>query len=648
MTDGKTGARLKVLAVLCAFMFAALGTRLWFVQVLAQEQAEHSARLNSTRTQAIPAPRGRILDRNGAVLARSRASLVVTVNREQLPPDATGEIARLADVLGFSVKHLTELINTDRYYSFTPVPVAFDVPKTTYFYLGEHRSEFQGVNVQEQTVRDYLHGELAAHLIGYVGPVSQEQLNDPRYHDDAPDDIVGKSGVEVAYEQYLRGTKGSIMYQVDSSGRNLGPVGHTPAVAGDDVFLTIDQKVQHLAEVSLGKGIKAARTFGLKATAGAVIVMDPNSGAMPALASWPTFNPSVFATGNSREINKLFPKDASSKNPCPNGCPIFDRATQATYPPGSTFKPFVALSALRRGYAKMKGPHSAINCPAAYQVPGTEGEEPPKENWEPVDHGYISLAHALVISCDTVFYQLGWRNWTDWYNYESDDNHPVVDKLQNDLRTLGFGRPTGLDVPGEKSGVIPDAAFKAEHYADSPDKYAKNWQPGDFINMSIGQGDVAVTPMQLATAYSALANGGTVYRPHLVEKVTSANGETVVDNKPVANGHLPFTQKQLDYVRNALTGVVGPEGTASSAFATFPKDRIPIAAKTGTAEVNPFEPYSWFAAMAPANAPQYVVVAIVEQGGHGSQSAAPIVRRILDGLFDLPLTEPTTGSRSVD
>ncbi len=640
MTEGRTGARLKVLAVLCAFMFAALGTRLWFVQVLAQEEAEREATANSTRTQSIPAPRGRILDSSGVVLARSRASLVVTVNRVELPQDATGEIARLADVLGFSVKHLTELINTNRYYSFTPVPVAFDVPKRTYFYLGEHRSEFPGVNIQEQTIRDYLHGEVAAHLIGYVGPVSQEQLSDPRYQGDAPDDIVGKAGVEVAYEQYLRGAKGSILYQVDSAGRNLGAIGHTPAVAGDDVQLTVDAKVQQLAEESLDTGIKAARSFGLKANAGAVIVMDPNTDAVLAMASNPTFNPNVFATGNSREIRKLFPKQ-TPKDPCPNGCPIFDRAIQARYPPGSTFKPFIAMSSLKEGYAYMSGPKSAIPCPASYTIPGNE-DLPPKENWEPVNHGYIPLSEALVISCDTVFYQLGWRNWVDWYN------HGEHDKLQNDIRSFGFGRPTGLDIAGEKSGLIPDAAFKREHYANSPVKTDQNWQPGDFINMSIGQGDVAVTPMQLAVAYSALANGGTVYRPHVVEKVETADGQVVLASKPVVNGHLPFTKKEMDYVRRALMGVVGPEGTASGAFLTFPRGRIPVAAKTGTAEVNPFEPYSWFAAMAPANAPQYVVVAIVEQGGHGSQSAAPIVRRILDGLFDLPLTEPVTGSRSVD
>ncbi|MFL5799028.1 MAG: penicillin-binding protein 2 [Actinomycetota bacterium] len=635
MTEGKTGARLKVLAFLCAFMFAALGTRLWFVQVLAHAQLASRGRANSIREVAVPAPRGRILDRHGNVLARNRTSLIVTVNRQALPEDSgkrVGEIGRLADVLGLSEKTLASRIDTKRYYVYTPVPVAFDVPKRTFFYLGEHRIEFPGVAVVEDTIRDYLQGPLAPHVLGYVGPFSPTEAKDPRFAGYGPDDVVGKSGVELAYEQYLRGRNGMTQFLVNSVGKNLGPVKTTQPKPGDDVYLTLDEKIQKLAVDSLDKGMKAARTFGLKATHGAVIVMDPSSGAILALASNPSFDPNWFATGNNAKINEVL-------NPKSEAAPTYDRATQAVYPPGSTFKPFIALSALRQGFTSTS---QFIPCPGTYHVPGTTNPPEIKSNWETVNNGSITLAHALVISCDTVFYQLGWDNWVDWYD------HGRHDKLQTDLRSFGFGRPTGLDLPNEGSGLIPDAKFKAVHYAKSPDTHADEWQPGDFLNMSIGQGDVGVTPIQLATAYSALANGGTVYRPHVLEKVKATDGSTVVTEKPRVNGHLPFTRKQMDYVRQALTGVVGPGGTASSAFATWPRDRIPIAAKTGTAEVSPFEPYSWFAAMAPANDPQYVVVSLVEQGGHGSQSAAPIVRRILDGLFGLPLTDPITGTGPVD
>jgi penicillin-binding protein 2 len=637
MTEAKMGSRLKVLGVLCAFMFAGLGTRLWFVQVLAHDTYVDIGIANQQRVVNLPAPRGRILDAHGKVLARSRTSLIVTVNRQDLPSDPNerlAEIHKLATVLKLSFGEMAKRIDTNRYYEFTPVPVAFDVPKNTFFYLGEHRPDFPGVAVVEDSVRQYLEGPLAAHVLGYIGPFSTTEEKDPRFANYLPDDIVGKAGVELSYEQYLQGKKGTIHYLVDSSGRNLGPIPELTRApeAGDDVSLTIDSNVQRLAAESLDKGMKAARTFGLPANAGAVIVMDPKTGAISAMASNPTFDPNAFATGDNKEIARVFAPPQPGE-PCPTGCPAFDRAIQATYPPGSTFKPFIALSALHEKFVKTT---DFIPCPGSWAVPKAD---PPEifDNWEPVNHGSIPLSQALVISCDTVFYELGWRNWVDWYN---NGEH---DKLQNDLRSFGFGRPTGLDVPSENSGVIPDKAYKEVHYADSPDEHAVNWQPGDFINMSIGQGDVSVTPLQLATAYSAIANGGTVYRPHVLKKVEDPEGKAVLEGKARVDGHLPFTAKQIDYVRHALTGVVGPAGTASSAFAKFPLDRIPVAGKTGTAELNPRQPYSWFAAMAPANDPQYVVVALVEQGGHGSQSAAPIVRRILDGLFGLPLTDPATG-----
>jgi penicillin-binding protein 2 len=639
MTDGKSGARLKVLALLCAFMFAALGTRLWFVQVLAHGEAVSQVQRQATRTIDVPAPRGRILDRNGAVLARNRTSLVVTVNRQDLPAEPArkaSEIRRLATVLHLSPGELRDRIDTKRYYEFTPVPVAFDVPKRTFFYLGEHRPDFPGVGIVQDSIRDYLQGSLAAPVLGYIGPFSPTEAADPRFAHYSQDDIVGKYGAELSYEHYLQGTKGHVVDQVDSSGRNLGPVpgASTPPVAGDDVYLTLDDAIEKLATESLEKGMKAARTFGLPANAGAVIVMDPNTGAILAMASNPTFDPNWFATGNNKEINKLFAPAPKGRACNSTGCASVNRATQAVYPPGSTFKPFIALSALENKYATLK---SSIDCPATWAVPGVV---PPdvKSNWDPVNSGFISLSKALAVSCDTVFYQLGWRAWKDWYH----DGHR--EKVQRALQSFGFGRPTGLDLPSEDSGVIPDPKYKEIHYANDPVATDRNWQPGDFINMSIGQGDVAVTPLQVATAYSALANGGTVYRPHVLDKVVAAGGKTVLTARPHVDGHLPFSQRDLDYVRTALTGVVQGDGTAAQAFVNFPLSRIPVAGKTGTAEVNPFQPYSWFAAMAPANDPQYVVVALIEQGGHGSQSAAPVVRRVLDGLFGLPLTDPATGT----
>src|SRR3954470_8989486 len=475
MTETRSGTRLKVLAVLCTFMFAALGTRLWFVQVLAGEEHGKEGFRNATREVAVPAPRGRILDRNGKVLARNRTSLIVTVNRQDLPEDAQeqqAEIEQLATQLHLPLKELEKRIDTNRYYPFTPVPVAFDVPKNTFYYLGEHQNEFPGVDVVEDSIREYLDGPLAAHLLGYVGPFSEVEQKDPRFAEYDPNDVVGKSGAELSYEQYLQGTKGITRYLVDSSGRNLGPLpdDSSPPVPADDVYLSIDEGVQQLAVESLEKGMKAAQSFGLPANAGAVVVMNPDDGSVVAMDSNPTFDPNIFATGNNDAIARLF-TPSQPGNPCPTGCASLDRAIQAEYPPGSTFKPFIALSALREGLTNRD---QSIDCPGAWPVP-SDPEADPKLNWDPVDHGFISLAHALVISCDTVFYQLGYRDWDRWRDAGQEDNDTL---LQDMLRTFSFGRPTGLDIPSEKGGLIPDPNWKESYYADSPDQYAHRWLAG--------------------------------------------------------------------------------------------------------------------------------------------------------------------------
>ena len=252
-------------------------------------------------------------------------------------------------------------------------------------------------------------------------------------------------------------------------------------------------------------------------------------------------------------------------------------------------------------------------------------------NWSPTNYGYISLAQALIISCDTVFYQFGWDYWVRYFHT---DSHQEL--LQKDLRTFGFDRPTDVDLPSEHSARIPDAQWKAQIHKENPTAFPYgDWLPGDYINTSIGQGDALVTPLQLAVAYSAIANGGTVWAPRVGLKIKRPDGKVVRVVHPKKEGRLPFTQEQLAYVRNALA-YVPQTGTAAVSFAGFPFGTVPVAGKTGTAEVKPHQPDSWFAAMVPAGNPKYVVVSMVEQGGHGSTTAAPIVRRIIEGLYGLP------------
>jgi len=629
VTEGKTSARLKLLAWLCAFMFAALGTRLWFVQVLASADYQRQVQHNSVRTITLPAPRGRIMDMNGVLLAGNRRSLVVTVDRQHTAPNLLRELSALSKVTGVPLGDLRTRLQSNRYLPYTPVPVAFDVSKRVAFYLGENEDAFPGVDVADLQVRTYPDGTLAAHAVGSVGAINAEEIKDPRFANYDPNAIIGKTGVERTYETYLHGHLGQVRYQVNSAGHVLSSLTRKPAVAGDDVVLTIDSKVQRLAQSSLVLGQKAAHGAGFKAPAGAVVVMEPKTGQIRALASSPTFDPNVFVEGlTKKRYKQLFddPKHAA---------PLFDRAVQAAYPPGSTFKPFVSLAALKEGYAGLTGSYS---CPASYAFPGdTSGAT--FDNWNPVNSGFISLATALKISCDTVFYQFG----ADFYRAYRDTNQP--NQVQNDLRAFGFGRTTGIDIPAENGGLIPTPHWKSTHFEPTTaDPFAATWLPADNILMAIGQGSVAVTPLQLAVGYSAIANGGKVMRPHLVDRIDRPGGRVVKLLRPRVDQRLPFTRDQIDYVRTALMGVVQPGGTADTAFAGFPLSQIPVAAKTGTAQVPPFQDYSWFAAMAPAYDPKYVVVALVEQAGHGSETAAPVVRRILEGLFGLPLTNPATGS----
>ena len=631
MTELRTGFRLRVLAALVVFMFAALTTRLWFLQVLASERYRHEATNNYVRLVDVPAPRGRILDDQGNVLVGNRESLVVTVNRQEAGDRLEQVLYELSKILRVPVKVLVQRVDDPAYYSYSPVPVAVGVSDRVDYYISEYRDRFPGVEVVKTPVRDYPDGSLGAHVLGYLGQIQPNQLKDPAFAGYQPGDRIGVAGVEAVYEHYLRGTEGVVKYRVNSAGANLGEIGSLAPRSGDDVVLTLDAKVQRLAEESLSLGLTYARGIVDSSTgkhylanAGAVIVMDPATGAIKALASNPTFDPSFFTQPHSQaEYNHQF-------GPA-TGDPLFDRAIQGQYPPGSTFKPFVLLSALHRGLVSTAQGYS---CPAYWAVP----EDPLHEvfnNWTTANLGTMSLAQALWDSCDTIFYPIGYDYWRLYYPPTNPPHLP----LEQDLGATGFGAPTNIDIPFEQEGRIPDPQWKADIHQRYPTTFPDGkWFPGDFINMSIGQGDTLVTPLQIAQAYSAIMNGGRMCVPHVGLRVQTASGHLVRRIPNDCRRRLPFTQAQLEYVRQALTQVPRV-GTASYAFQGFPFSRVWIAGKTGTAQVTGKQDFSWFAAMTSAQGKQYVVVALVEQGGHGSTTAAPIVRRVVEGLYGLPTTQ---------
>lgn len=629
----RSNARLKTLAILVAMMFAALTTRLWFLQVLDSASAASAIRDQSVRIVRTDAVRGDILDDRGRPLVGNRMSLVVRVTKDRLGTDAEGVLLRLSAVLGIPVKKIRARLDDKRYFDYQPKPVAFDVSESVAAYLAERSADFPGVEVVQVAVRDYPQGSMAANVLGWVGQIDATELKDPSFKSYGPNDLVGKAGLEQVYERYLRGTKGYEKYLVNSSGRVIRSLGAEAPTAGDNLVLSLDLGAQQIAQRALFQGIQRARRIFddqqrppgyLKATSGAVIVMDPSNGAVKAMASWPTFDPSWFVEG-------ITPKQSAYLFDSKRAIPLLNRATQLTYAPGSTFKPFILLSAVQDGLASLGGYYP---CPPQYVYPGDTTTV--FRNWSATDLGSLSVTEALKVSCDTIFYGFG-ASYYDRYKQNQFSDSALT--LQRNLRQFGFGRPTGIDLPTESAGLIPDPSWKEGFAKANPTLFNPGenvWLPGDDILMSIGQGYVTITPLQLAVAFSAIANGGKICTPHLVDRIERPDG-TLVRR---VTGHcgrrkLPYTEAQLGFVRNALATVTQPGGTAGLAFLGFPLSQYPVAGKTGTAERPPFQTTSWFAAMVPAGDPKYVVVAMVEQGGYGATTAAPIVRQVIEGLLGI-------------
>jgi penicillin-binding protein 2 len=644
-TEARAGLRLKVLATLVVAMFAALTTRLWFLQVLAAEQYREDATNNAVRLVEHPAQRGRIKDASGEVLVEDRLTLVLTVNRQEAGERIEDVLFRLSQLLDVPAAELGEALDDPNFYSFSPIPVAVDVPKRVVFFVREHDEDFKGVEIVELPVRTYPLGASAAHVLGYLGQISPEKLTDPAFADYRAGDLVGVAGVESVYEHELVGTHGITKYLVNSLGENIGTIGSQPAQRGNDVFLTLDADLQTLAEDSLVDGIRRARTIfdqdsgqNLIADAGAVVVMNPDTGGIEAMVSYPAFHPSLFTRRMTQsEVDRRFGEGT--------GAPLLNRAIQGQYPPGSTYKPWIAVSGLQRSRVATDQSYS---CPATWITPFNQDDPNaqifPFVNWTSANLGFMNMATALARSCDTIFYPLGYSYWDDYFVNDDEEARGVVSRepLQHDLTAMGFGSLTNVDLPGEEEGRVPTAEWKRGIHEEFPESFPEGeWFPGDLILMSIGQGDTLVTPLQMAASFSGLMReDGRVCTPHVLDRVIDAESGAEVRRYDPTCRRMPFEPEHLTYVRNALTGTVRGNGTAAGAFSGFPFEQVWVAGKTGTAEVDPKQDYSWFAAMTESQGERHVVVVLVEQGGHGSTTAAPIARHIIEGMYGLEFSTP--------
>lgn len=630
-------SRFATLGILIIVVLAGLLVRLWTMQVLNGASYAAQAENNRVREISLEAPRGRIYDRNGVELVTNRSALAVSVDpthedvRDLLVRHANEDSAddptrreldelfgELAGMLGITSQDVFDRVADVNQEALRPRVVAIDTPMEVVAQLLERQTDFPWVQVQEIAVREYPFGSLASHVIGYTGAISEGQFEESdEYAGYELGDIVGKTGAERQFEGVLQGDKGWRRIEVNASGKPQGVVSEQAPRPGNDIKLTIDIEVQRVAEEQLADAITEARRQNYtSAKAGAAVVVDIATGEVIAMASAPTYDPSAFLGGISNE-------EWAALNEKSSEYPLNDRAIMAAYPPASTFKVVTAMAGMEAGitYENMM-----YSCTGRWVDMGTQW---PKWCWKRTGHGTLSLRSGIKNSCDTVFYEIGY----EFYKRK-------LEELQAQARAFGLGSRTGIDLPGEVAGRVPDAAWKKEFNANYPEY--QMWLPGDTVNMAIGQGDMLATPLQMACLYAGIANHGTVMKPHVLKEVLDREGVPALTTEPEILYDTTVSDETLGVITRSLVDVT-EQGTGAGAFAGF---GVNVAGKTGTAEVKGKDDYAWFCAYAPANEPRYAVAVVVEQGGHGGSVTGPAARNILAQLLGQPIKTVRTTDQS--
>lgn len=610
--------RLAIAGIFGVVLIGILVLRLWALTVIGGAEYVERADSNVIRKMPVVAPRGSILDRTGRrQIVVNRQMNQVVIDLQDIDEDQLDDvIVRLGRVLAPNPASIAKTTADIRAKvenappgAVEPVVVAKDVPNLeVVMYLAEHQSEFPGVDVPEAYTRDYLFNETAAHLLGQVKTVSEDDLkNHPTLQ---PIDRIGASGLELEYDQFLRGTNGYDAIQVDAAGvRSDSGLRGLPPTPGSNLVTTIDLKMQRAAEQATKDSVaRVSRTSeGRDAKAAAAVAIDPRNGEVLTMLSYPSYNPNVFvrpSPENERIVNTL-------NSPNNKRTPLLNRALQGEYPAGSTFKPLTAIAALQEGYVK---PDQLIGCPPSKEIMHTVFLNNTTTNL-----GAIDLGTALEVSCNTYFYYLS----TFFYG---DPGAP----LQDWAKKFGLGSRTGIDIPGENAGLVPTVEWRKEAFKDQP-KIEQIWKPGYTVNMSIGQGDLRVTPLQMANAYATLANGGTWHTPHIAKSIQNSGGREIVKIPPGETRDLNLDPAAIAAVKAGMERVnSGGNGTASAVFSSF---KIKSAGKTGTAERTGHSDTAWYCGYAPADNPTIAACAVVDGGGHGGTAAAPIVLRMFQEWF---------------
>ena len=624
--------RVGIFGAFALVVFGILFLRLWSLQVLSGTHYLAQAQNNQLRLVRIEAPRGPILDRHGRILVSNVPGTAVQLAIGDVPAGRRPRLLRrLAKVLNVPPTELAREVASSAQDPLSPVTVKTAVGNAQIDYLYEHEAQFPGVRIVDTYLRDYPYGSLGAQALGYVGEISAAQLKRLRSQGYLAGDRIGQSGIEGAYDTYLRGKDGLDQLHVDSLGRPVSPIQpRQEPRAGYGLRLTLDMRVQRAAELALRYGIGLAHADGhWAADGGAIVAMNPRDGAVLAMASSPTYKPSIFVgKPDPKKLAPLLDANVAKRDNYPG----LNRAIAGAYPPGSTFKPVTALAGMQEHVFSAYDP---LQCsPVAYY--GLDRQK--FTNWDPYVNTPMTLPEALAQSCDTYFDEIGNR----FYERGSDGRV----RLQQWARRFGYGKDTGLDIGGESSGLLPTPEWRKQHFTSDWDRA---WNPGQSIQLAIGQGDLLVTPLQQAVFYSMLANGGNVVTPYVVSDVEQpGNGKGSPDvilrrfapRPPQPSGVDPAA---LQAVRDGLYKAThDPTGTSSAVFGNY---KVPISGKTGTAEkvvqlagypAGHVEDQSWWCGWGPSDNARLVVCALIENGGHGSAAAAPAALKVFEKFFGVP------------
>ncbi len=646
-TDSRPGLRLRITGLVVVGLFAVLGLRLWTLTVLQAPAAAQAVTANQIRVVSVAPTRGLVLDRYGNPLVNNVVTQQITLSRVTAQQDPA-VVGRLAALIGQTTAQLDATVADPRYSLYKPVPVLSDAPLSDILYIREHQSEFPGVSSVQTTQRNYPQLELpgpaqtgypAAQTLGYVGTINAAELKTRTAEGYQAGDAFGQSGLEYQYEAELRGGPGQQQLEVNPEGQVVGALKTTPATPGDNIVTNIDTNLQQVADNALATQILNLRK-GLDpqcnnntgcypaATGGAVIVMSPQTGAVYAMSSYPTYSPSIWVGGITTA------QYAALSDPA-NNEPLINRAIAGIYTPGSTFKLNTATAALNSG---LWTPNEFYDDSGTFKVPGCQYNSTSCNLHNSEGDGALGsldISSALTVSSDDFFYNLGALFYDQRATY---GQTPIQDQAAQ----YSLGELTGIDLPGEVQGRVDSQAERLKLHALSPTGFPNTtWYTGDNVQMAFGQGATAITPIEQAVAYSTFANGGTRYAPQVAAAIVSPSGQVVKRFTPQVTGHVNLPPAAYQALLAGFTGVVqNPRGTA---YGTFQGLNFPggLAGKTGTADTVPGkEPTAWFIGFGPTADPQYVVVCVIDQAGYGATAAAPVVRDIYSYLATHPVTAP--------